>query len=158
MVLSASYTDKGGNNIKALTGSKTFSLRSNTVAVTGTEKLKGFTYVKFNGNSVLVFPAADGWFAMDQIDLTGVGSMNIIVGWQTAPKAGISFEARLDAADGKLLGKGSLPTPAKGQQGGIVAVPIEPIADGKFHTVYFVYKSTEAIQAGVTSVQFNVKK
>jgi glucose/arabinose dehydrogenase/cytochrome c551/c552/type 1 glutamine amidotransferase len=158
MVLSASYTDKGGNNIKALTGSKTFSMRSNTVAVTGTEKLKGFTFVKSNGNNVLVFPTTEGWFALDAIDLTGVGLLNVNLGWQTAPKAGISFEARLDTPDGKLLGKGSLPTPAKGQQGGIVAVPIEPIADGKFHTVYFVYKSTEAIQAGVTSVQFNVKK
>ena len=30
MVLAASYTDKGGNNIKALTGNATVSLRSNT--------------------------------------------------------------------------------------------------------------------------------
>ena len=158
MVLSASYTDKGGNNIKALTGSKTFSLRSNTIAVTGTEKLKGFTYVKFNGNSVLVFPAAEGWFAMDAIDLTGVGSMKVTLGWQTAPKSGVSFEARLDTPDGKLLGKGTTLAPAKAQPGGVVIVPIEAVADVKFHTVYFVYKATEALKGSVTSVQFNVRK
>ena len=158
MVLSASYTDKGGNNIKALTGSKSFSLRSNSVAVTGTEKLRGFTYVKLNGSNVLVFPAAEGWFAMDPVDLTGVGIMNISVGWQTTPNAGVSFEARLDSPAGKLLGKGSMPVPAKGEQGGIVKVPVEAVSDGKLHTVYFVYKAIDALQAGVTSVQFNVRK
>jgi len=154
LVLSASYTDKGGNYIKALTGSKTFSLRGNSIAVSGTEKLNGFTFIKFNGNNVLVFPATEGWFAMDQIDLTGVGATNIAMGWQTAPKAGVSFEVRLDAPGGKLLGKGVMPVPAKGQQGGILRVPIKAVADGKFHTVYFIYKAAETLQAGVVSVQF----
>ena len=158
LILSASYTDKGGNNIKALTGSKTFSLRGNTIAVNGTEKLNGFTFIKFNGNNVLVFPASEGWFAMDSIDLTGVGVLNIAMGWQTAPKAGVSFEVRLDAPGGKLLGKGSMQAPAKGQQGGVVKVPVEKVTDSKFHTVYFVYKAAEALQAGVRSVQFGGRK
>ena len=158
LLLSASYTDKGGNNIKALTGSKTFSLRSNTIAVNGTEKLNGFTSMKFNGNNVLLLPGTEGWFAMAAIDLKGVGAMNVAVGWQAPPKAALVFEARLDAPDGKLLGKGSMAVPAKGQQRGIVSVPVEAVADGKLHAVYFIYKATEALQAGVTSVQFNVRK
>ena len=35
-------------------------------------------------------------------------------GFQGAPKTGFSFEARLDAPDGKMLGKGSLPAPQRG--------------------------------------------
>ena len=37
LVLSASYTDKGGNNIKALTGSSSISRNSNTVSFTGSK-------------------------------------------------------------------------------------------------------------------------
>jgi len=158
LILSASYTDKGGNNIKALTGSKTFSLRGNTIAVNGTEKLNGFTFIKFNGNNVLVFPATDGWFAMDSIDLTGVGATNIAMGWQNVPKAGVNFEVRLDTPAGKLLGKGVMPIPAKGQQRALIKVPIKAVDDGKFHTVYFVYKAAEVLQAGVVSVQFGGRK
>ena len=158
MLLSASYTDKGGNNIKALTGSKTFSLHSNTIAVSGTEKLNGFKATKLNGNNALTFPGAAGWFAMDSIDLTGVAVMNINLGWQTAPNAGVSFEAGLDAPGGTLLGKGTMVVPAKGQQGGLVKVPVTVVSDGKFHTVYFVYKGTESLKAIVTSVQFGGRK
>ncbi|MEP7252310.1 MAG: ThuA domain-containing protein, partial [Ginsengibacter sp.] len=76
MVLSASYTDKGGNNIKALTGSNLVALRSNTITFTGTEKVKGFKPFKYNGNNVMIFPAVEGWVALDSIDLTGVNSVN----------------------------------------------------------------------------------
>ena len=155
LLLSASYTDKGGNNIKALTGSKTISLRSNTIPASGAEKLNGFKSFKYNSSNVLVFPATEGWFAMDSIDLTRIGATNVAMGWQTPPTSGINLEVRLDAPGGKLLGKGSMPVPAKGQQGGVVKVPIEAVTDGKFHSVYFVYKATEALQAGVTSVQFS---
>ena len=157
MVLSASYTDKGGNNIKALTGNNSVSLRSNTISFTGNEKVKGFTTLKYGGNNVMVFPAGEGWFALDQIDLTGVKAVNLTVGWQATPKNGISIEARLDAPDGKLLGKGTMPVAKKGQQFGVLQVPFETVTDGKFHTIYFVYKAQEAMQAGIMSLQFNGK-
>ena len=157
MVLAASYTDKGGNNIKALTGNSTLSLQSNTVAFTGNEKVKGFTPYKAPTHNLFLFPSGEGWFAFDNIDLTGVRSVNLTTGWQTPPKKGLSFEARLDATDGKLLGKGSIPAPAKGQQYGIIRVPIEMVNDAKFHSVYFIYKGQEPIGGGVMSVQFNPK-
>ncbi len=158
LLLSASYTDKGGNNIKALTGSKTLSFRSNIIGVNGTEKLNGFTAIKAKGNYVLAFPATQGWFAIDSIDLTGIGAANIALGWKIAPVIGISFEVRLDAPEGKLLGKGMMPASTKDQQGGVVKVPLVAVTDGKFHTVYLVYKATEVLKANVTSVQFSGRK
>lgn len=157
LVLSASYTDKGGNNIKALTGSSTVSLQSNTVSFTGNEKVKGFTSMKYGGSTIMILPAGGGWFALDQIDFTGVHSINLTCGWQALPLKGYSFEARLDAPDGKLLGKGTIPTPQKGQQFGIAHISIDAVTDGKFHSVYFVYKGTEKSEAGIMSVQFNAK-
>ena len=155
LVLSASYTDKGGNNIKALTGSNTVSMRSNTVAFTGNEKVKDFTTYKMGGTTILVFPAGEGWFAIEKIDLTGVRSVTLNCGWQAAPKTGVNFEARLDAPDGKLLGKATMPVVQKDQKASVTKLPVQTVADGKFHSIYFIYKSPEKIQGGLTALQFN---
>jgi len=157
LVLSASYTDKGGNNIKALTGNNSISLRSNTIMFNGTEKVKGFTGFKFNGMNIMVFPANEGWVSLDNIDLAGIHSAVVAAGWQGDPAAGFTLEARLDAPDGKLLGKGAMPAPKKGQQFGIVPIPLEAVNDGKFHTIYFIYSNKAAFQGGLVSVTFNAK-
>jgi len=158
LVLSASYTDKGGSNIKALTGHTSVALSSNSISFKGTEQMEGFTAMKFNGRSLLLLPQTGGWFALDSIDMTGVTSANIVAGWQKAPSAGIGFEARLDAPDGQVLGQGNIPAPKADQKSGIIRINFKPVADGKFHKVYFIYKPNDPntpIQAGITAVQFN---
>lgn len=156
MVISASYTDKGGNNIKSLTGHNEVTLKSNTVKFTGKEKTEGFNSFKSGGDYVLILPSNQGWFALDSIDLTMVKSLNISVGWQKAPTSGITFEVRLGAPDGTLLGKTSV-QPRKGQQSYLGKVALQPIAHGQLHNLYFLYKAGESIQGAVSSVQFNGK-
>lgn len=160
LVISASYTDKGGANIKALTGNTSISLRSSNVTFTGNEKKEGFTTISFNGNTYMVLPQTQGWFALNNIDLTGVTTANIFAGWQAAPSIPLEFEIRMDAPDGTMLGKGSIPPPAKGSQGGVIPITLQTITDGKFHTLYFVYKSKDAklqLVAGIVSVRFAAK-
>ncbi|MBS1597924.1 MAG: ThuA domain-containing protein [Bacteroidetes bacterium] len=160
LVISASYTDKGGNNIKALTGSNSIALRSNNVGFAGNEKTKGFKPFKYNGRSLMIMPEADGWIAMDSIDLTGVKSVNIMCLWQSAPEFGFDFEARLNAPDGKLIGKGSMHVPAKNQQMGIAHVKIDPVTDGQFQKIYFTYKPNNpkgTATAAISGLQFDSK-
>jgi cytochrome c len=157
LVLTASYTDKGGNNIKALTGSNTVSLPGNTIFFTGEEKKSGFSFMKFNGRSIMLFPGATGSFGLDPVDLTAVRSITLTCGWQATPETGFTVEARLDAPDGKLLGTGTLPKLAKNQPGAAVNIPVQPVEDGKMHSIYFVYKSTDKISGGMLNVQFNAK-
>jgi len=158
MVLTASYTDKGGKNIKALTGTGSTALRSNTMTFTGSEKVKGFTTRSNAGRSFLLFPASnEGWFSVDNIDLTDVASISLNSGWQGTPKSGFSFEARLDGPDGKVLGTGSMPAPEKGQQSGVVTLPIQMVSDGKFHSIYMIYKAQETFGGGIFSIKFNPK-
>lgn len=160
LVLSASYTDKGGNNSKALTGSNSIALRSNTLFFDGSEELNGFTSMTFNSTRFVMLPQGEGWVALSNIDLTDVKSVSAILGWQTAPSSGIDLELRMDAPDGKLLGKGSMPTPDKKQQRGTVAMPIESITDGKLHKLYVVYKPRQgagSIQAAMVNLQFSGK-
>jgi len=155
MVIAASYTDKGGNNIKALTGNAVAALHSNTFGFKGTEKIKGFGIYRGGGATILVFPAGEGSFAIDKIDLSGVKSINVNSRWQDEAK-NIGFEVRLDAPDGKLLGKGSV-APKKGQQMSATNIPVETVTDGQLHTIYFLYSSQEKIKGGVASVQFSGK-
>ncbi len=161
LVLSASYTDKGGNNIKALTGRTTATLNSSTVMFTGAEKADGFVPFNYNGSNIMILPKAQGWFAVDKIDLTGVSSVNMMVGWQSPPTYGYDFELRLDAPDGKVLGTGSLTPPFdKKQQFVPVAIKLQPVTDGQFHAVYIVSKPKdprESVTGGVSLLQFNSK-
>src|SRR5690606_3268852 len=108
LVISATYTDKGGNNVKALTSSTVLALPGSVVPVAGDEHVKGFSHVKANNANVLLLPKEEGWFAVDSIDLTGVRRAEIQTGWQTAPTSAVAFEVRLDAPGGKLLGRGRM--------------------------------------------------
>lgn len=176
MVISASYTDKGGNNIKALTGKTSTSLRSNTLFFTGLEKFKGFSVFRYNGRNVMVFPAGEGYFSTDPVDLTDVRVIRVLCGWQAAPAKAVAFEARLDGPDGKLLGTGVVAAvgggagvgggaarvggagAGKGKIGtGAATIAIAPVTDGAMHTVYFLYKAKEPIAGGVMSLQFKAK-
>jgi len=160
LVLSASYTDKGANNIKALTGSNSTALHSNNVYFLGKEEVKGFTFHKAKGINNLVLPQGGGWFAIDSIDLTGVKSDNIMAGWQDVPKLVLDFEVRLDAPDGKPIGTGSIAVPQKGELNGTAKVMLEPVTDTRFHKLYFIYKPKDpktSIEAGIAALQFNAK-
>jgi cytochrome c551/c552 len=161
LILSASYTDKGGNNIKALTGRNSVVLRSNSLLFTGKEAVSGYAPISFNGANYLIVPLTQGWFSVEGIDLTGVRSVNLLAGWQEAPKFGFDFEIKLDAPDGKTVGKGSLlPPQDKKSQQGMAHIPLDAINDNSLHKLYIVSKPKDAkekAQAGAAGLQFNSK-
>ncbi|MCX6204687.1 MAG: PKD domain-containing protein, partial [Bacteroidetes bacterium] len=157
LVLSASYTDKGGNNIKALTGRNSAALNAATISFTGKEMVKGFTSANFNGANLMIVPAQPGWFALDAVDLSGVGSINLMAGWLAPPQIGIDFELRLDKEDGQLIGKGSLMPPSdKKARGGMVHVTLNAISDAAMHRIYILAKrkEKETGTVAITAVQF----
>jgi hypothetical protein len=158
LVVSASYTDKGGNNSKALTGSTVFSLPSNVVYVSTKQEMKGFDDTYFNSILYLIVPQQEGWFAMDSIDLTGVGSATAVVAWQNITPSLFELEVHLDAVDGHLLGKGKLAIPKKDEKKGTIKIPIEAVSDGAYHKLYFVYKpvaGNAVTGTGISAVRFD---
>jgi cytochrome c551/c552 len=158
LVLTASYTDKGGNNIKSLTGTGNIVLPSNYRPFSGTEEVKGFIMGRQTGNAILRFPDTTGYFGVDSLDLTGVRSVKVITRWRNPPETGFGFEVRLDALNGKLLGKGSIPKPAKDQRTGDVPVTLAATEDNKLHKLYFIFKApdpSKPVRAGVATLQFN---
>ncbi|MBT8306713.1 MAG: c-type cytochrome, partial [Maribacter sp.] len=140
MVITASYTDNGQTNAPALTGVGSVALRSSTVPFTPTTKNKGFMPVSFGGADLLLAPKDEGWFVFEDIDLQGVKAVYLTTGWQAPPKAAIHFEMRLNAADGKLIGSGSMPAPVEGQPGGMIVIPIMEPLNAIVDEIYFVHK------------------
>ena len=158
LVLTASYTDKGGNNIKALTGTSSIAIPGSSLVFSGHEEVHGFTPFNYNEIHGLVYPRGPGSFLTDAVDLTGVGAINMVTAWQILPASGFGFDVRLDGADGKLLGTGKIPAPKKGQNMGNIHVPITPVSDGGKHKLFFSYKpDPKPDQAYLINVQFAQK-
>ncbi|MEO5564596.1 MAG: ThuA domain-containing protein, partial [Chitinophagaceae bacterium] len=159
LVLSASYTDKGGNNTKALTGNSTFALPSNYRPFNGREDVKEFTAGFQGGVPIIRLPKTEGWFALDSIDLNGVRSVNVISRWRTPPEDGYALEVRLDASDGKVVGSGAMPKPKADAREGQVHIVLQPVDDGKYHKLYFFYKPKEGttVQTNISMLQFSAK-
>lgn len=160
LVISASYTDKGGVNSKALTGSNVFSLASNHVAFTEKQEMKGFDDMYFNSILYLIVPQNEGWFAMDSIDLNGVGYATAITAWQNITPPAFELELRLDSPAGKLIGKGKLSIPDKNEKKGFIRIPVDFVNDAKLHKLYFVYKPAgdkKVSGTGISMIRFDPK-
>ena len=158
LVLTASYTDKPGNNIKPLTGNALISLPDNNYSFSGNEKMKGFSVYSSSGKNFLVIPHEEGWFMIGHTDLTDVHSINIFINSLVAAKSDYPFEIKIDSPDGKVIGKGSVPKLE--DKSSVVHINIDPVTDGNFHDIYFIYKPVNGsaeVQSGVASVQFNGK-
>ena len=158
LVITASYTDAGEGTVRSLTGNATKVLGSNMVRFSEDTKTEGFMPFTFEGIPLLIIPANTGWFAFDNMDLTGVKSAAIMARWQGSLPFDLNFEARLDAPDGKIIGKGTLKKPSGAQDMGMIPVILEPVTDGKMHTIYFTYTSVNAevpVLGGLIMVQLN---
>lgn len=162
--ISASYTDKGGEGIKPLTGNSTYMLRSSNVNFSGVTNMKGYESADFNGAHYMIPPKAEGWFSIDHIDLTGISAAVLMVGYQKQPTYGYVFELHLDAADGKLLGTSEMKPSAKtGTQVNLEMLNynfVQPVTDGLFHDLYIVSRAKDAKeseQVGVAGLRLQTK-
>lgn len=160
LVLSATYTDKGGNNVKALTGTNALVVAGSQILLSGDEKVKGFRHARVSNNNVASVPEEEGWLAIDSIDLTNVGSVDILLGWQRAPSQSYDFEVRLDAPAGRILGKGRMQAAKQDGRTGLANVRLNSVTDGKLHSLYFIYKPGKEkpqTQVAVRGVKFRAR-
>jgi cytochrome c len=142
LVISASYTDEGGENIRPLTGHRSVSLRSSVMGVPSTRNLVNYNQMEFGGNPLLMVPEETGSFSINGIDLTGVSLITINGGSQEELSSGYQFELRLGSPDGDLVGDGILDAssiqPGEGFISYVLSIDIDPVTDGELHDLYFV--------------------
>lgn len=160
LVLTASYTDNGQENTIPLTGFKTVALPSNTFLFTPPIKTEGFATINFEGADLLVISEEKGWFALEDIDFTGVEAVTMTAGWQEPPKTGFDFELRLNAPDGDVIGTGSMSPSRSGQSGGAITIPLQSKGNNGIRTIYVTYatekgKPRSSVLAALINVTFN---
>ena len=150
LTLLATYTDKGGNNIKPLDGGASISLRNSKLMFAGIENMEGFNKASFNGTAYMLLPANNGWFSTDSIDLSTISRASIMLGWTEQPIAAYTIELHLDSPEGKKIGEykfegvagkqGEKPSNAVKPQFKTLNSNIEQVNDGKLHKLFVVAK------------------
>lgn len=143
MVLTASYLDQGSGDIQALTGMKTMKIRNNNVDFGMIDDMEGFQVFDFNDQKLGVLPVSGGWYKLNNVDLTGISSIQINTGWQKAPENTFDIEVRKNAPDGEVIGKGTLIIPNATAPGGMVPIRITK-PTGLVDDLYFTYTRNEA--------------
>ncbi|HSF55039.1 MAG TPA: ThuA domain-containing protein [Algoriphagus sp.] len=144
LIISASYTDKGGENIKPLTGSNSLVLTPNTVDMAQAGEFNVYTKMVFDGRHLLMVPAQQGSFALPATDLTGVGSVTLMTASQEPIKVPVDFEIRLDSPTGPVVAKGSQQPSAGFAAPGMpilmhqAQIEVTGTPDGKKHKLFFV--------------------
>ncbi len=161
LYINASYTDKGSNGSKPMTGITGTTLRNSKVAFNGASDIKDFTSADFNGMHLMIAPKALGSFSIGSIDLSGISSAAIVVGFQKASMFGYDISLRIDSPEGTEVGKSSVGAglPVNGQFGQtVVPIKMSKVTDGKLHKFYIVTKpkdSKEGEQIILLNIIFN---
>ncbi len=153
MVLTASYTDQGGENIKPLSGSTTKILSSNTIDLIRAVDLNGYGKMNYDGQNLLTVPSEPAHFALDKIDLTGVKSATLITVSMTPVTEEVIFEIHLDSPDGPKVGEGTFNQgPVTEDQEGPIyrpfVIPITGEVDGNVHKLFITSKSASGSELG----------
>ena len=135
-MFSASYTDKGANNISSQTGSKSFTLRSAQIKANTFDSSKETMNYKIDGLGEVVIALNDkGYVAYNDIDFSGIGAFKVMGMASNERAVGGKVEIRLDSPTGQLLGTGDIekgtPKPTK--------IAISPTTG--FHTLYLVFSN-----------------
>ena len=124
LTIAASYTNKGDNNSRPLTGMGAAMLGNSRISFEEPRKLLA------------------GGLHRDYIDLGTIRSAVLEIEWSKMPAAAHTFELRLDSANGRKIGEfaGVTARPESNNDHVIqkVKTPIEPLEDGKMHNIYII--------------------
>ena len=161
LYISATYADKGGDGIKALTGNGAAVLFSSRLNFNDVTRMEKYGKVKLGGNQVMEAPAENAWFAIDSLDLQGVSGAELTTGWKDAPAGAYIFELRLGAPDGKKLGEAVLNAPGNSnQKTAKLRVLFNAIQEKDKQDLYIVSRAKDASeknQVGVVSIELLAK-
>jgi len=165
MVMTASFTDAGGEGIKPLSGSTSVLLRNNSVDLGQASDLEGFSAMAFGGQNLLMVPKEPGYFGLGKVDLTGIGSVLLPTASMAPVSEEVIFEIRLDSPDGIKVGESTFKQgPVDPSQAppitGAVMIPVNAPADGEIHDLFVTSRTKNGGDIGtfvVAGAIFNSK-
>lgn len=165
-MLNASYTDKGSETTKPLTGSSTLLLRSNTIDMGNVSELAGgYSSMSYEGMNLVMVPKNEASFAVNQVDLTDISSVTATNATMGELGDDYTFELRLDSPTGELVGSATFTQkPSSGPEGapnfGSFTIPVTGTTDGNLHQLFIVTKPNNDGGNGtfiVSGLTFNAK-
>lgn len=133
--LFASYTDQGGFGLKPITSSTSVLLRNNKFHARELSERKNIALKDSTSSGFLVYPEQSGWIKIKQIDLSGIGKIEIANHLQSQA-ANYNIEVRLDSENGMLIGKGSVKHNGNVNTSKKESIALKPVIDKKLHTIY----------------------
>ncbi len=148
-LLSASYTDKGNGVAGPLTSSSSMALRSprlKAVQNDGAREIMKFE-VPGTKNEVAVASVSGSNISFNDIDLTGISAVNVVVYASDERVAGGKIEVHVGSPRGQLLGTGD----AKFGTMGPVSIPLSKAPDG-LQKLFFVFLNPEANKKALMAV------
>lgn len=156
--LTASYTDKGADEVPSLVGTAHKTLRNPLVKSVSADQASNFSKVSFNGNELYVANGEDAWLKFNQISLENVRDMTVQYGVQQPVQKGWSLEVHLDSPDGTLLGKTTIGPGAKAQKPNSTRLRFTKHAGADLHDVYLVlHKQDSSEQSGMGLMSFKLQ-
>jgi cytochrome c len=158
-VLSASFTDRGGDGIKPLTGNAVATLRNPAISMDAAKELEGVSKMSFGGRDLLILPSDKASFAIPVVDLTEIGSIVLSGGGQEPSINGFKVEIRIGSLDGTKIGEGTFKVGSPGPGGmmmGIGNIPISQPSGGAPQDIYILTEplAGEENTAALFSVEF----
>ncbi|HXI01409.1 MAG TPA: ThuA domain-containing protein [Sphingobacteriaceae bacterium] len=138
LVINAAYTDLGSSGVKPLSASNSVYLRSSLLDAGEIKDRNSFAVKDSSGSKYLIFPANTGWLKLNKIDLSGISNVEL-TGFSRGEAGNYSIEIRLDSEIGKIIGKSALSSNTVVSEKLNALIPLQPIADGNFHALYFVF-------------------
>lgn len=160
LMISATYSDDGTEQVKPLSGNATVLLQSSKIGAASAGNLENYNNMEFGGMKLLMAPNGPGSFSLNDIDLKDVGAIELTAGSQEALEYGYQFEIRLDSADGEMIGEGVARPNKRSPEGffnEVVNIPIDTVSDDDYHDIYFVSQPADEREQGtviLTVVEF----
>lgn len=132
--LYAAYTDQGAPGLKPLSSAASVYLRSNLFNAREITDRNGINLKDSTSTGFLVYPQNKGRMTFKQIDLNGIGSLELS-NLKYSLSAKYTLELRLDSEKGPIVAAGNVSVDPGHET---VSIPVKATSDGKLHTLYLL--------------------
>ncbi|NQV74755.1 MAG: ThuA domain-containing protein [Bacteroidetes bacterium] len=139
--LYASYTDQGAIGLKPLSSATTVNLRSNIYSARELTERTRIALKDSTTSGFLVYPENNGWFSVNQIDLSGISHIEL-ENISKGNAVNYTIELRLDSEKGLLIGKGDFIDNGALNLQKNTSILVKQVMDRKLHNLY-VHISSE---------------
>jgi glucose/arabinose dehydrogenase/cytochrome c551/c552 len=148
--LTATYTDKGGSQVKPLTGVGFASLRGPMVGMDENKGMEKMSLFDYNGSKLAVLSGDSGWILFDDLNLKGVTRVDLAFGMQDPLVKGFVFEWRAESPVGTLLGQARIGPGGKPGFGSLSA-PLTNTGD-RARKLYLVVRKADPAETKVLAI------